>query len=209
LPNFDERQAPQQGYAVTRISRPGENELLLPWSDSEPEAGMPADSSPSTEDHRQAVDQAERATAQFIAFHVDEREYGVDILSVREICGWSPVTAVPNSSSEVLGIVNLRGAIVPVIDLKSCFGAGRTQVDKSSVVVIVRIGRQVVGLVVDGVSDILSVNPGEIQPMPDLHGGEANLVPRIINHEGRLLGILDLNQIVDIDELEVVAATAH
>ena len=161
------------------------------------------------EDHREAVNNAERATAQFIAFQVDDREYGIDILSVREIRGWSPVTGVPNSPNEVLGIVNLRGAIVPIIDLKACFGDGTTDIAKSNVVVIVRIEHHVVGLVVDAVSDILSVNPSAIQPMPELQGSGAKLVPQIINYEGRLLGVLDLGRIMDLDKLEGVAATVQ
>ncbi|NQV79309.1 MAG: purine-binding chemotaxis protein CheW [Alphaproteobacteria bacterium] len=163
----------------------------------------------SKEDHRQAVDHAERATAQFIAFQVDDREYAIDILAVREIRGWSPVTAVPNSPEEILGIVNLRGAIVPIVDLKACFGDGKTDIAKSNVVVIVRITQHVVGLVVDAVSDILSVNPSSIQPMPELQAGGAKLVPQIINFEDRLLGVLDLNRIIDLEHLDEVAATVQ
>lgn len=97
---------------------------------------------------------------QFITFTIGEEEYGVDIMDVREIKGWTQATRLPNSPNYVRGVVNLRGIMVPVLDLRARFGMGRTEVTKTHVVVIVTVEKRVLGLLVDAVSDILSMSRG-------------------------------------------------
>ncbi len=104
---------------------------------------------------------------QFISFKVGSEEYAIDILSVREIKGWTSTTVLPNQPEFVLGVMNLRGAIVPVFDLRCRFGLGLTQATRTHVVIIVTALNRVIGLLVDAVSDILTVNNEEIRPIPE------------------------------------------
>jgi purine-binding chemotaxis protein CheW len=104
---------------------------------------------------------------QFISFKVGAEEYAIDILAVREIKGWISTTVLPNQPEFVLGVMNLRGAIVPVFDLRCRFGQGLTQATRSHVVIIVSTLNRIIGLLVDAVSDILTVNADEIRPVPE------------------------------------------
>jgi purine-binding chemotaxis protein CheW len=107
-------------------------------------------------------------TLQFITFTLDAQEYGVDIMMVREIKGWTATTAIPNAPPHVRGVINLRGIIVPIFDLRARFGMGQTNPSKMHVVIIVMIGTRTIGLLVDAVSDIISIEPGAIRPVPDM-----------------------------------------
>ena len=107
-------------------------------------------------------------TLQFITFTIGSEEYGVDIMAVREIKGWPTTTAIPNAPPHVRGVINLRGIIVPIFDLRARFGMGLTEPTKMHVVVIVNIGVKTVGLLVDTVSDIISVEPDAIRAVPDM-----------------------------------------
>lgn len=106
-------------------------------------------------------------TRQFISFRVGESEYAIDILAVREIKGWTETTVLPNQPEFVLGVMNLRGAIVPVFDLRCRFGLGLTEATPIHVVIIVSVSDRIIGLLVDAVSDILTVDAGEIRPVPE------------------------------------------
>lgn len=108
------------------------------------------------------------AQHQFISFKIGSEEYAIDILSVREIKGWTSTTVLPNQPEYVLGVMNLRGAIVPVFDLRCRFGLGLTQATPSHVVIIITALNRVIGLLVDAVSDILTVGADEIHPVPDM-----------------------------------------
>ena len=114
-----------------------------------------------------ALDGTGSEPRQFISFKVGQEEYAIDILSVREIKGWTQTTTLPNQPEFVLGVMNLRGAIVPVFDLRCRFGLGLTQATPTHVVIIVTALNRVIGLLVDAVSDILTVNAEEIRAVPD------------------------------------------
>src|SRR6185295_14223238 len=111
-------------------------------------------------------------SAQFLTFVCAGEEYGVDILCVQEIKGWDGVTRVPYTPSYLLGVMNLRGVIVPVIDLRTRFGVAQRAPDSSTVVIVVRVrsetGEKTAGIVVDAVSEVYSVTPGNIKATPDL-----------------------------------------
>ena len=108
---------------------------------------------------------------QYLTFSLAGEEYGIDILKVQEIRGWAPVTKVPNAPAFVRGVMNLRGAIVPVIDLRLRFGLEAIEYTKTTVVIVVMVqgatGNRVIGAVVDGVSDVLNLQAADIQPAPD------------------------------------------
>jgi purine-binding chemotaxis protein CheW len=107
-------------------------------------------------------------TKQFITFTLGPEEYGIDIMVVREIKGWAETTMIPNAPSHVRGVINLRGIIVPIFDLRARFGMGLTTPTKMHVVIIVAAGTRTIGLLVDTVSDIISVDPTSIRPVPEM-----------------------------------------
>jgi purine-binding chemotaxis protein CheW len=113
---------------------------------------------------------ASDATHQYLTFALGQEEYGVEILKIREIKGFSPLTPLPNAPHYVKGVLNLRGTIVPIIDLRARFAMAAVECTKYTVIVVVQVGGQTVGFVVDAVSDVLTVSRDAIQPTPDLHG---------------------------------------
>jgi purine-binding chemotaxis protein CheW len=106
--------------------------------------------------------------SQYLTVNLAHEEYGIDILSVREIRGWTPVTRIPQSPHYVLGVLNLRGAIVPVIDMRLRFGLAREDYNATTVTVIVMVAGRQFGVVVDAVSDVVDVAPNAMRPVPDM-----------------------------------------
>lgn len=134
---------------------------------------------------------------QFVAFSIGERNFCVDIMEVREIRAWAGATSLPNAPEYVRGVINLRGNIVPVIDLRARFGHGLTDAESSHVVVIVMIEEQLHGLLVDSVSDILNVADKDIAEVPssDL-GTRANYLDGIITEGDGMVAIISLDRLV-------------
>jgi purine-binding chemotaxis protein CheW len=133
---------------------------------------------------------------QFVSFVVGDQHYGVDIMAVREIKAWTGTTPLPNSPAHVRGVINLRGAIVPVIDLRKRFGHELTEATSSHVVVIVAIGDIQNGLLVDAVSDIVTVNRKDISPIPTMDGEDRNPY-----FQGLITGLEELVAIIALDQL--------
>jgi len=110
---------------------------------------------------------------QVVCFTIGEESYGIDIRQVREIRAWSATTSLPNTPEFVMGVINLRGTIVPILDLRARFGRGQSEPTKAHVVVIVAIDERVIGMLVDAVSDIATVPEDEIRPVPEIGGSDA------------------------------------
>jgi purine-binding chemotaxis protein CheW len=108
---------------------------------------------------------------QFLTFKLAGQEYGVGILTVQEIRGWSAVTKVPHTPAWLLGVINLRGVVVPIIDLRVKFNFASAEYNETTVVIILTLATRVVGVVVDGVSDVISLGAAEIKPAPSLGDG--------------------------------------
>lgn len=106
-------------------------------------------------------------TLQLVTFCLGDQTYGVDIMAVREIKVWTDTTPLPNTPRFVRGVINLRGVIVPVFDLRERFGQGLTEVTKTHVVVVVSVDTRIVGILVDAVSDILTIPREAVRPVPD------------------------------------------
>ena len=146
---------------------------------------------------------------QFVSFTVGAQDYCVDIMAVREIRAWTGVTGLPNSPSYIRGVINLRGAIVPVIDLRMRFGQGLTETTPGHVVVIVAIGDTQNGLLVDGVSDIITVPKKDIAAIPEMEGEDRNpYFHGLITGQEKLLALIALDELVGrrIEESAAVAA---
>ena len=152
---------------------------------------------------------------QYLTFNLAGEEYGIDILKVQEIRGWMPVTKVPNAPVFVRGVMNLRGAIVPVIDLRLRFGLDAVEYTKITVVIVVTVqsdsGSRIIGMVVDGVSDVLNVSAADIQPSPDFGTAvHTEFISGLVTIEAGMVMLLDVDRLLSIDEmfaLEAVRAT--
>jgi purine-binding chemotaxis protein CheW len=135
---------------------------------------------------------------QLIAFTIGEQIYGVEITTVREIRAWNGATPLPNTQESVRGVINLRGTIVPIFDLRARFGDGQTSPTKTHVVVVMSVGEKWVGVLVDAVSDILTVSKEEIHAVPEGNSGnDAGLLNGIVTHESRMVGLIDLHAVVE------------
>ena len=140
-------------------------------------------------------------TAQFITFKVGEEEYGVDIMTVREIKGWTETTKLPNSAPYVRGVLDLRGTIVPIYDLRSRFGHGDTSAGKTHVVVIVAVGGTIIGILVDAVSDILTVAAADIRAVPETDRGvDQRFLTGLVTVQDRMVALLALQRLFDLQE---------
>ncbi len=134
---------------------------------------------------------------QFITFLSGEQDFGADIMCIREIRGWTETTPLPHAPEYVRGVINLRGVVLPVVDLKARLGAGRTDANPKHVIVVVQAGERTIGLLVDAVSDILTVTAGEIQPTPELvRDAETAFVEGIAVLGERMVTILSLERLV-------------
>jgi purine-binding chemotaxis protein CheW len=142
---------------------------------------------------------------ELISFRVGDQEYCVDIMAVREIRGWSPATTLPQSPSYMRGVINLRGAVLPIMDLAARLGMPVIEPTVRSVFIVVKAGDRTVGLLVDAVSDILSINDDMVQPTPDVAcDAVRSFVRGIISIEGRMISEISLDRI--LPEREAMAA---
>jgi len=144
---------------------------------------------------------SDNLTRQFISFTVAGEEYGVDIMAIREIKGWSPATALPEAPNYVRGVIDLRGAIVPIIDVRARFHGGLTEVSPTHVILVVAIDDLMVGLLADAVVDIVTVAAGSIKPVPEVDQREqCAFLAGIVSVEGRMVILLDLPHLLDRDK---------
>ena len=133
---------------------------------------------------------------QFITFHSADQEFGADIMAIREIRGWTKATSLPHAPDYVLGVINLRGVVLPVIDLKARLQRGRTEPDPKHVVVVVKAAERTIGLLVDAVSDILTVTEADIQPIPELaRDTQAEFIEGIAVLDNRMVTILSMDRL--------------
>ncbi len=173
----------------------------------------------SAASHGGAADAAGGAAAQpsdFISFAIGDEQYGVDIMAVREIKGWSSVTHLPNQPDYMRGVLNLRGVMVPIIDLRCRFGQGRTDTTPLHVVIIVQIDGRQVGLLADRVLDIVSLEPSQVQPVPRVANGvRASFLAGLITIDDAMLALVDLPSLLSVsvedgqpDATEISSAAA-
>ena len=140
---------------------------------------------------------------ELIAFRVGDQEFCVNVMSVREIRGWTPATAMPHSPSYMKGVINLRGAVLPIIDLSARLGMKPTEPTQRHVIIVAQVHRKVVGLLVDAVSDILPVSEDNVQPTPEIASELQRQFARgIMAIEKRLICLLELEAIFPDAESE-------
>ncbi len=143
---------------------------------------------------------------QYLTFNLADEYYGVDILKVQEIKGYTSVTRIPNTPDFIKGVLNLRGTIVPIVDLRFKFGMGATEPTSFTVVVVVNVRNRVMGFLVDAVSDVLDLNAKNIQPPPDMGTSvDIAFVAGIGNANDRLVTLLDIDRVLSDEEVTVAA----
>jgi purine-binding chemotaxis protein CheW len=144
---------------------------------------------------------------QFISFAIGNDQYGVDIMSVREIKGWSEVTHLPRQPEYIRGVLNLRGVMVPIIDLRCRFGQGKTDAGPMHVVIIVSVDNRLVGLLADRVLDIVSVDVANVQPVPQLaKASRVTFLAGLVTLDNGMIALIDLANLLAQSEGDGLAA---
>lgn len=137
------------------------------------------------------------AEVELLSFRLADEEYSVDIMSVREIRGWTRATPLPHAPPHVRGVINLRGTVLPVVDLAVRLGMAPVPGDSRNVIIVVQVGSQTTGLLVNAVSDILSLPRSELQPPPDLLADEEqSFIEALTIVDGRMIRVLDLRAVL-------------
>lgn len=139
---------------------------------------------------------------EYLAFTLGREEYGIDILRVQEIRGYEPVTRIANSPAFIKGVVNLRGTIVPVVDMRIKFDLGEPSYDQFTVVIILNIGGRVVGMVVDSVSDVMTLSADQVKPAPDVGTTfDSDYLIGLGTLDDRMLILVDIDKLMSSSEM--------
>jgi len=160
----------------------------------------------------EAVAEINSADHQYLTFMLFGEEYGVDILTVQELRGWEDTTPIPNTPAYVLGVINLRGVVVPVIDLRSRFGLENIEYGPTTVVIIVKVlsaGKErILGMVVDAVSEVYDISKEDMQPPPEMEGAiSIDFVTGLATIDNKMVILLDINKLVNEGVLSPKKAT--
>jgi purine-binding chemotaxis protein CheW len=149
------------------------------------------------------------ARDEFLSFRLGGEEYAIDILQVQEIRAHEPVTRIAHAPDFIKGVINLRGSIVPIVDLRLKFALACADYDRFTVVIILNIAHRVMGVVVDAVSDVVALAPGEIRPAPQISGSiDSGFIRGLAPVDGRMLIIVDIARLMTSREMALVAEAA-
>lgn len=171
------------------ISRPMSQQISLQTASQTQLA--PIDWQPS------GTDRNSTTPSQFISFAIGSDQYGVDIMAVREIKGWTDITHLPNQPEYVRGVLNLRGVIVPIVDLRCRFGQGQTEATATHIVIIVQIAARLVGLLADRVLDIVSFESSKVQSVPRIAAASRiNFLSGLVTVDDTMIALIDLRYLL-------------
>lgn len=147
-----------------------------------------------------------KAELQLVTFHLGEEEFAIDILNIQGINRMVEVTRVPNAPSYVEGIINLRGSVLPIIDLRKRLGLPAKDYDKNTRFIVVEISSKVIGFIVDNVNEVLRINEDVTEPPPPMLAGiDAEYITAVGKLEGRLLILLDLERVLSDEQREEIS----
>jgi len=154
---------------------------------------------------------AESGADQYLTFILADEEYGVDILRVQEIKGWNGATPIPNTPDYIMGVINLRGTIVPIIDLRRRFGMEPMEFGPMTVVIVLRVQgeerERTMGIVVDAVSEVYNVKPDEMKPPPDLGDAmETQFIQGMATVDEKMVILLNIDRLLSCGDLPPMAA---
>jgi purine-binding chemotaxis protein CheW len=146
-------------------------------------------------------------TREYLTFRLDQEEYGIDILKVQEIRGYEPPTRIANAPDFIKGVVNLRGTIVPIVDMRLKFNCSKAEYNDFTVVIILNLGSRIVGIVVDSVSDVMELPPESLKAAPDIDSVIDNGAVLGLGSLGdRMLILLDIERLMSGLDMGLVAA---
>lgn len=149
------------------------------------------------------------ASGEYLTFTLGAEEYGMDILKVQEIRGYDAVTKIANAPPFIKGVINLRGVIVPIVDLRIKFRLGEPTYDQFTVVIILNIGKRVMGIVVDGVSDVIQLNSDTLRPAPEFGSIlDTRYILGLGTLEERMIIVVDIESLMTSQEMALVEAAA-
>jgi purine-binding chemotaxis protein CheW len=147
---------------------------------------------------------------EFLAFKLGAEEYGIDILRVQEIRSYEEPTRIANAPPFIKGVVNLRGVIVPIIDMRMKFNLEQANYDDFTVVIVLNIGSRVVGMVVDAVSDVITLKPDQLRPVPEFNSTIASdHILAIGAVENRMLILVDIEKLMTSSEMGLIESSTH
>lgn len=158
-----------------------------------------------------AIDKAEEPASEFLTFRLGDESYGIEILKVQEIRGYETPTAIANAPAFIKGVINLRGAIVPVLDLRIKFRLNQANYDEFTVVIILNVAGRVVGVVVDSVSDVLTLPAGTIRPTPEFSSAtfDTHYITGLGSVDGRMLILFDIEKLMTGADMALVDSAIH
>lgn len=146
---------------------------------------------------------------EFLTFTLGDEEYAIDILKVQEIRGYDAVTRIANTPDYIKGVINMRGVIVPVVDMRLKFNVGQAVYDQFTVMIILNLGHRVVGMVVDGVSDVVALSPEQIRPAPEFGAAmDTQYIQGLASLDQRMAIVVDIEKLMTSQEMGLVDAVA-
>ena len=146
---------------------------------------------------------------EFLTFVLGNEEYGLEILKVQEIRGYDAVTKIANTPDFIKGVVNLRGRIVPIVDLRIKFNLGKVECNEFTVVIILNLNGRIVGMVVDGVSDVMSLQPNQIRAVPDIVASiDTKYIVGLASVEEKMFILVDIEQLMSSTDMELMDSVA-
>jgi purine-binding chemotaxis protein CheW len=149
------------------------------------------------------------AAAEILAFTLGQEEYGIDIQKVQEIRGYDAVTKIANAPNFIKGVINLRGIIVPIVDMRIKFNLGTPTYDQFTVVIILNIGNRVVGMVVDSVSDVINLTSEQIKPAPEMGTAlNTDYLVGLGTIEERMVIVVDIDRLMSSAEMGLIEKLA-
>jgi purine-binding chemotaxis protein CheW len=156
-----------------------------------------------------ASNKAKNVAGEYLTFVLGSEEYGLEILKVQEIRGYDAVTQIANTPDFIKGVVNLRGKIVPIVDLRIKFHLGKVEYDEFTVVIILNLNGRVVGIVVDGVSDVMALKDDQIREVPSLVTSiDTKYIVGLATVEARMLILVDIEQLMSSQEMALIDSVA-
>ena len=159
---------------------------------------------------RSSKEDAELSGGEYLTFILGSEEYGIEILKVQEIRSYEAVTKIANTPDFIKGVINLRGSIVPIIDLRMRFRLDQAEYNDTTVVIILNLDNRTIGMVVDGVSDVLELKESQISPVPELVASiDTKYLLGLGTSDGRMLILVDIEQLMSSKEMALMEAASE
>jgi purine-binding chemotaxis protein CheW len=158
---------------------------------------------------RNALQQQSGEASEYLTFRLGDEEYGVEILKVQEIRGYEAVTKIANAPAFIKGVANLRGTIVPIVDMRIKFNLGEPVYDQFTVVIILNIAGRIVGMVVDSVSDVIALSPEQVRPAPDFSASfDTRYITGLGTVDERMLILVDIERLMSAEDMALMEQAA-